>query len=391
MKKYSSAVLMTAISFLLISCSEDSEKAGQQRPLQSIDVAEVLFKPAQNWHTYTTRLESPEEVALMPRISGLIEQITFNEGDQVKKGDLLFKLDSRSFTAVVASLEAQVMSAQAVLDQAENEAKRAVRLTKRKAISTEEAEERTSILQQRAAQLAAYQAQLISAQLDLEFTDIRSPIDGIISRANITKGNTVLAGQTVLTSIVSNKAMYAYFDIDERTWNRSFNNVTASSKQQVVMQKVGQEDFSYSGYINFIDNQINSATGTLRVRAIFEETNNELRSGSFARIRLAANKVTEQIIIPDRAIGTDLKNRFVLTVGENNILQYKLVVLGERYGNLRAIKSGLQQGDIIAVNGPARVGPGMPISPNVVNIDSNSSTFILSSLDKKLVESDKEL
>lgn len=391
MKKYSSAVLMTAISFLLISCSEDSEKAGQQRPLQSIDVAEVLFKPAQNWHTYTTRLESPEEVALMPRISGLIEQITFNEGDQVKKGDLLFKLDSRSFTAVVASLEAQVMSAQAVLDQAENEAKRAVRLTKRKAISTEEAEERTSILQQRAAQLAAYQAQLISAQLDLEFTDIRSPIDGIISRANITKGNTVLAGQTVLTSIVSNKAMYAYFDIDERTWNRSFNNVTASSKQQVVMQKVGQEDFSYSGYINFIDNQINSATGTLRVRAIFEETNNELRSGSFARIRLAANKVTEQIIIPDRAIGTDLKNRFVLTVGENNILQYKLVVLGERYGNLRAIKSGLQQGDIIAVNGPARVGPGMPISPNVVNIDSNSSTFILSSLDKKLIESDKEL
>ena len=391
MKKYSSAVLMTAISFLLISCSEDSEKAGQQRPLQSIDVAEVLFKPAQNWHTYTTRLESPEEVALMPRISGLIEQITFNEGDQVKKGDLLFKLDSRSFTAVVASLEAQVMSAQAVLDQAENEAKRAVRLTKRKAISTEEAEERTSILQQRAAQLAAYQAQLISAQLDLEFTDIRSPIDGIISRANITKGNTVLAGQTVLTSIVSNKAMYAYFDIDERTWNRSFNNVTASSKQQVVMQKVGQENFSYSGYINFIDNQINSATGTLRVRAIFEETNNELRSGSFARIRLAANKVTEQIIIPDRAIGTDLKNRFVLTVGENNILQYKLVVLGERYGNLRAIKSGLQQGDIIAVNGPARVGPGMPISPNIVNIDSSSSTFILSSLDKKLVESGKEL
>jgi len=391
MKKYSIAALIVAISFTLIGCSEEPKQAAQQRPLQSIDVAEVLLKPAQNWHTYTTRLESPEEVALMPRISGLIEEIAFNEGDQVKQGDLLFKLDSRPFLAVVASLDAQVMSAQAALDQAKNEAKRAVRLTERKAISTEQAEERTSILQQREAQLAAFQAQLVAAQLDLEFTSIRAPIDGIISRANITKGNTVLAGQTVLTSIVSNKAMYAYFDIDERTWNHSFNNVTASSKQQVVMQKVGQEGFPYSGYINFIDNRINSATGTLRVRAIFEETNNELRSGSFARIRLAANKVTEQIIIPDRAIGTDLKNRFVLTVGENNVLQYKLVVLGERYGSLRAIESGLVKGDVIAVNGPARVGPGMPIAPNMVNIDSSKSTFVLSALGKQLADSAKEL
>jgi len=391
MKKYSIAALIAVSSLTLLGCSDESAQPAQQRPLQSIDVAEVLLKPAQNWHTYTTRVESPEEVSLMPRISGLIEKITFHEGDQVKQGDLLFKLDARPYAAVVASLEAQVKSAQAALDQAKNEAKRAVRLTERKAISMEEAEERTSVLQQREAQLAAFKAQLNSAQLDLEFTDIRAPIDGIISRANITKGNTVLAGQTVLTSIVSNKSMYAYFDIDERTWNKSFSDVTASTKQQVVMQKVGQEGFPYAGYINFIDNRINAATGTLRVRAIFEETNNALRAGSFARIRLAANKVTEQIIIPDRAIGTDLKNRFVLTVGENNVLAYKLVELGERYGSLRAIKSGLKKGDVIAVNGPARVGPGMPIAPNKVNIDTNKATFVLSALDKQLADSRKEL
>ncbi|WP_028869700.1 efflux RND transporter periplasmic adaptor subunit [Psychromonas arctica] len=390
MKKHLIAASIAAASFTLISCAEEPVPAVSQAPLQSIDVAEVLIKPTQSWHTYTSRLESPEEVALMPRISGLIEEISFKEGDHVKQGDLLFKLDSRPFAAVVASLKAQVMSAQAALSQAKSEAKRAVSLSQRKAISTEEAESRTSTLRQRQAQLAALQAQLTAAQLDLEFTAIRSPIDGVISRANITKGNNVIAGQSVLTSIVSNKAMYAYFDVDERTWNRSFNDVTASSKQQVVMQKVGQENFPYSGYINFIDNRINSATGTLRIRAIFHEASDELRSGSFARIRLAANEVTKQIIIPDRAIGTDLKNRFVLTVGEGDILQYKLVEVGERYGNLRAISSGLKKGDVIAVNGPARVGPGMPISPNVTMIDSSNASFTLSEPEQQLAASRKE-
>lgn len=366
------------MTIALTGCSDETTKTSAQQPLQPIDVAEVLIKPVQSWHTYTTRVESPEEVALMPRVSGVITSIAFKEGDMVTLGDLLFQLDERPFKAIVSSLEAQVLSAQAALEQAKSEAKRAVRLAERKAISTEEVELRKSTLSQREAQVAALQAQLNAAMLDLEFTSIRSPIDGIISNANITKGNNVIAGQSILTSIVSNEKMYAYFDIDERTWNQSFSNITAESKQQVVMQKVGQTDFPYEGHINFIDNRINPSTGTLRVRAIFEDSEHQLRAGSFARIKLAANAVTEQIIIPSRAIGTDLKNRFVLTVGENNILQYKLVEVGERYGKLHAITSGLVKGDVIAVNGPARVGPGMPIQPNNVEIDSSGIAFTLS-------------
>ena len=179
--------------------------------------------------------------------------------------------------------------------------------------------------------------------------------------------------------------MYAYFDVDERTWNSSFNDVTAASHQTVVMQKVGQSDFAYKGYINFIDNQINSSTGTLRVRAVFNEDNNQLRAGSFARIKLAANSISDAIIIPERAIGTDLKNRFVLTVGENNVLEYKLITIGERYGALRAVTSGLNEGDVIAVNGPARVGPGMPISPQTVTIDTSGVAFTLSNDNAQLV------
>ncbi|WP_025562651.1 efflux RND transporter periplasmic adaptor subunit [Psychromonas sp. SP041] len=390
MNKYLIAAIFSVASLTLIGCVEEPSEPASQRPLQAIDVAEVLVTPTQKWHTYTTRLEAPEQVSLMPRVSGVIEQVSFHEGDQVKQGDLLFKLDSRPFTAVVAGLKAQVNSAQAALQQLRSEAQRAVRLVQRKAISTEQAESRASALRQGEAQLASLKADLSAAQLDLEFTAIRSPIDGVISRTNITRGNNILAGQTVLTSIVSNKEMYGYFDIDERTWNSSFDDVTAASHQQVVMQKVGQTDFPYSGYINFIDNRINSSTGTLRVRAVFDEKNKGLRAGSFARVRLAANEVTDQVVIPSRAIGTDLKNSFVLTVGENDVLQYTLVELGERYGSLRAITSGLKAGDVIAVNGPARVGPGMPIKPNSVNIDSAGVAFTLSAVDEPLTASTKE-
>ena len=385
MNKHLIAAALAAATLSLAGCADESAPNAQQQQLQPIDIAQVLIKPVQSWHTYTTRLESPQEVALMPRVSGVIDSIEFKEGDVVKQGDVLFQLDERPFAAVVASLEAQIHSAEAALEQAKGEDKRAVRLLERKAISTEQAQARTSTLRQREAQLAALQAQLTSAKLDLEFTSVVSPIDGVISRANITKGNNVLAGQSVLTSIVSNKAMYAYFDVDERTWNSAFNDVTAQSRQTVVMQKVGQKEFAYQGYINFIDNQINSATGTLRVRAVFEQDNNQLRAGSFARVKLAANEVSEKVIIPERAIGTDLKNRFVLTVGENNVLEYKLIEVGERYGALRAVTAGLNEGDIIAVNGPARVGPGMPISPNTVTIDTSGVAFTLSNDNAQLM------
>jgi len=379
-------IIVTAVLGLTVAlsgCGQEASKVAPKPFFQPIDVAEVLVKPVQNWHTYTSRIESPEEVALMPRVSGVIDNIVFKEGDMVAKGDLLFQLDNRPFLAQVASLESQVISAKAALAQAKSEAKRADKLAKRKAISTEETESRESILRQRAAQVSSLEAQLKLAALDLEFTSIRSPINGLISRANITKGNNVLDAQTVLTSIVSTDKMYSYFDIDERTWNKSFSDVTSQSKQQVVMQKIGQDDFSYNGHIDFIDNTINPSTGTLRVRATFANGDHKLRAGSFARIKLAANAITNQILVPSRAIGTDLKNRFVLTVGENNILQYKLVTVGERYGKLHAITSGLVEGDVVAVNGPARVGPGMPINPNKVVIDSSGIAFTLSNTDTK--------
>lgn len=338
-------------------------------PATPIDVATVSEQPIQVWYTYTTRLEAPEKVALMPRVSGIIESIEFVEGQKVEAGDLLFKLDARHYQAEVDRLIAKVESARAALDQAEKEDKRARNLLKSNAIPAEQAEARASVARQRKAELKALNAQLQAAKLDLEFTRITSPISGIISRAEITRGNNVTANQTVLTNIVSNNEMHAYFNIDERTWNQSFINVDAEDALPVVLQLTGSKDFTHTGYIDFIDNAFDASTGTLRVRANFKPKSATLRAGAFARVRVASSDADMQILVPDRAVGTDLKNRFVLTVNDQNVLEYRLVKTGRRYGPYRVITEGLNANDVIAVNGPARVGPGMPVQPRNVELD----------------------
>lgn len=369
---------MVASLTVLVGCNEPTQVAGTPPP-QPIDVATVVEEPVQAWYTYTTRLEAPEEVALMPRVSGVIESIEFVEGQQVQAGDLLFKLDARPFEAEVARLKAQVESARAALEQAVKEEKRAGRLRQRNAISTEAADARVATARQRKAELMAYLAQLQAAELDLEFTSITAPISGVISRAEITRGNNVTANQSVLTNIVSNNEMYAYFDVDERTWNQSFSTISAGSGLPVVLQLTGSNEFTHAGHIDFIDNAINATTGTLRVRASFKPDGGALRAGAFARVRVAANEATLQILVPDRAIGTDLKNRFVLAVNADNVLEYRLVSVGDRYGQYRVVTEGLKQADVIAVNGPARVGPGMPVTPRTVELDLSDLQLTLTS------------
>ncbi|GGA89598.1 MexE family multidrug efflux RND transporter periplasmic adaptor subunit [Neiella marina] len=378
MKRQLSAFVLAATIITLVGCSDEATTPITP-PATPIDVATVAEQAVQAWYTYTTRLEAPQEVDLMPRVSGVIKSIEFVEGQVVKEGDLLFKLDARPFEAEVARLKAQVKSAVAALEQANNENRRAQRLRQNNAISAEQAESRSSAARQRQAELQAFQAQLRAAELDLEFTQITAPISGVVSRAEITKGNNVNANQSILTSIVSNHEMYAYFDVDERTWNKSFSDVTTTSELPAVLQLTGSDRFSHVGRIDFIDNAIDTHTGTLRVRATFAPQQGKLRAGSFARIRVAASAAHQQILIPDRAIGTDLKNRFVLTVSAENTLEYRLVTTGERYGEYRVITQGLKPTDVIAVNGPAKVGPGMPIEPRPVQLDLSSLELTITS------------
>lgn len=360
-------------SLFLIGCSSsEQEQAQAAPPAQPIDVANVISAPIVDWQQFTSRLETTHSVELRPRVSGVVESVDFVEGALVQKGDLLFTLDQRPFRADASRLAAQKEAAEVAYNQAEKEAKRAQNLRKKGLIADEVADAKVFAAQERKANLAAVKASYQTAQLNLDYTEIRSPLTGRVSSAFVQPGNTVNANSSVLTHLVATENAYAYFDIPERTWNKLFTQVTDQSGLAVYLQLTGDQDYRYQGELDFIDNQINPNTGTLRVRAKFRNSNSQLRPGAFARVRIAPQEVTDSILVPETAVGTDLNIRFVMTVDDNNVLQFRLVTLGSRIGPLRVITSGLEAGDRVAVNGPARVGPGMTIQPREVEIDTSS-------------------
>nr|WP_280526650.1 efflux RND transporter periplasmic adaptor subunit [Cobetia amphilecti] len=337
---------------------------------------EVVAAKAQSvaaWHTYTTRLESPQRVQLRPRVSGEVEEVLFTEGSQVTAGTPLVRLDKRPFEAEVKRLEAEVARGQALLTNARSESGRAASLVKRNLISREEADSRSSNAAGLSAQLKAAQAQLARARLDLDYALIRAPIDGRLSDARITRGNIIEAGQSILTTLVETRQLDAYVDISELTWNRDFADVAAGDHLPVELQLAGQDDFPYRGELDFIDNSVDIDTGTLRVGATFNADSPALRPGAFARLRIASPEIHEAVLIPERAIGTDLDREFVLVVDEDNTLTYRGITTGPRFGPLRAVTDGLAAGDRVLAAGPAKAGPGMPITPKLVEMPDDGA------------------
>ncbi|EKO3981531.1 efflux RND transporter periplasmic adaptor subunit [Vibrio fluvialis] len=362
------------IAVTLAGCyaQADSSQDGAQAiaPIET-DVVSVQQISYQQPFYYTTRLETPQSVELRPRINGVMDKVIFNEGSQVKAGDLLFQIDDKPYLAETQRLESEYQAAKVALSQARSEAERAKLLSSSKAIAVEQAEQRMSLAIQSEAEMASVKAQLDIAKLNLAYTQIKAPISGRISSAFVTEGNYVQAGTTILTSLVSTDLLQAYFDVDERTWNTHFRNVSAESKTQVLVSLNDDSTDTYSGVVDFIDNRVNSATGTLRIRARFKNENNALRPGSFVRIQLNDTQSDSlKLMIPDKSVGTDLANRFVYVVNSDGVIEYRLVKLGDRVGTLRVVTEGLQPGELIVLNGPAKVQQGMSITPNVVDIDA---------------------
>ncbi|MDS1309049.1 efflux RND transporter periplasmic adaptor subunit [Marinobacter xiaoshiensis] len=359
-----STVLVLA-GFILSGCesaSSSQDTLGEPQPpsVEVVTAVQTLVKPQK---TYTTRIEATENVILRPRIFGVIDRVLFVEGEEVAKGDVLFQLDGRQLEARVSQLQSELARAKAALGQAENESRRASRLLVRKAISEELAEVRESERQQARAIVSSIRAQLREAELNFSYTIIRSPIDGVVSRANITAGNTVSANQSVLTSITSNQDRYAYFDMDERTWYRFFSVRERALGSVVRLQLTGEGSFPHVGQIDFVDNSINIDTGTIRLRALIAGSGEALVPGAFARLQVSIAEAEQKIVVPDRAVATDLNSRFVLTVSDSGETRYTPVKTGERLGALRVIEQGLSPGDTLVANGVAKVGPDMTITP----------------------------
>lgn len=369
-------MMLTAVAaFVLSACGEQTTQQGPAPTAPKVDVAQVLHERVTEWDEFTGRLQAPESVTLIPRVSGYIESVNFKEGALVKKGDVLFRIDPSVFEVEVARLKADLASAISAEQLATNDLERARKLFDQKAVSAELLDTRESNKRQTAAAVASVKAALMRAELDLAYTQVQAPIDGRVSYANVTTGNYVTAGQSVLTSLVSTASMYAYFDVDEQTYLK-YVKLTAEKKRNdpragdnpVYMALANERDYHHIGMVDFVDNAMDKQTGTIRVRATFDNEDNRLLPGLFVRLRTAGSGAYEGILIDDKAVGTDLNNKFVLVVGDDGTVEYRGVTLGEKVQGLRIVTQGLAAEDKIVVNGMQRVRPKMQIEPNMVDM-----------------------
>ena len=357
----------------LTGCADaNSNDAPAAPPAPPVSAAVVVEKPVLETQEFSGRLEAVEVVEIRPRVSGYITAVNFKPGAEVKKGDLLFVIDPRPYQAEADRAGAAAAAAKARADLARLELQRAERLLADKAIAQREFDERAASQKELDASARAAQAQYEAAKLNLAYTRVLSPIDGRVSKAEITLGNLVDAS-AVLTSVVSLDRIYASFDGDEDTYLRVSRRAHAGQAVDVKVGLANEDGFPHSGKLEFVDNRLDSQSGSVRMRATLANADRQLAPGLFARVQIAGGEARPQILINDRAVNTDQDRKFVFVVGKDNKAEYRAVKLGPTIDGLRIVREGLKPGEKIVVNGLQRVRPGAPIAPQVVPMTATAS------------------
>ena len=366
----------------LNACGKSGGPQGPPPPPQ-VSVAQVLEKRVKDWDEFTGRLQAVETVEIRPRVSGYIDKVAFTEGAQVKRGDLLFVIDPRPYKAEYDRAAADVKRFKTALELGRIELTRVQRLKDSGAVSEEELDERKSTVAQAEANVAGAEAALEAAALNLNFTRVTSPIDGRASRAEVTRGNLVTGGSnggTLLSSVVSLDPIYLYFDADEQSYLRytkmAQNGQRPSSRDSGNPVQVGlanEDGFPHHGTMDFVDNQLNPQTGTIRGRAVLPNKDGQFTPGLFARVQLLGSGEYAAILIEDRAVNTDQNQKYVLVLGANNQIEYRKVKLGRVIDGLRVVHEGLKPGDVIVVNGAQRVHPGVTVTPQKVVMGADTA------------------
>lgn len=364
----SCVVVVTATAWGLQGKGAKTENTKTENVHQamSVEVAEVHTAKIIDWRQFSGRLEAVNRVDVRPQVSGVITAVHFKDGALVKKGDVLFTIDQRQFAA-------EVLAAEARAEYAALDFTRAERLLAENAIAKRDFEEKKSATRSAVAALRI-------AKLNLEFSQVRAPIDGRISRAEVTVGNLVNANaSTPLTTIVSSDKIYASFDVDEQTFLKLVNPARAANSHKeginlpVFLGLANEEGYSHQGSLNSVDNRFDTTSGTIRIRAVFDNKDDQLVPGLFARIRLGGNEEYDAVLITEKAIGTDQDKRFVLALDAQNKSEYREIRLGPLHDGLRVVESGLKNGDRIIVNGLQRVRPGDVVAPKLVNMDGTQA------------------
>ena len=373
---------------VLSGCSDaNSNAAPAAAPAgPPVSAAVVVEKAVTETQEFSGRLEAIEIVEIRPRVSGYITAVNFKPGAEVKKGDLLFVIDPRPYQAEADRTQASAAAARARADLARLELQRAERLLADKAVAQREFDERAAGLKELDATARAATAQYEAARLNLAYTRVTAPIDGRVSKAEITLGNLVDA-TAVLTSVVSLERIYASFDGDEDTYLRVSRRVHAGQPVDVQIGLAGEQGFPHSGKLEFVDNQLDSRSGSVRMRATFANSERLLAPGLFARVQIAGGAPKQQILITDRAIGTDQDRKFVYVVDKDGKAEYRSVKLGPVNDGLRIVRDGLKPGEKIVINGLQRVRPGAPISAQTVPM---VATATAPAADAKLALATKE-
>ncbi|HEX4853569.1 efflux RND transporter periplasmic adaptor subunit [Arenimonas sp.] len=353
---------------ILAACGTKTQQQDAMPPAQ-VSVAPVIVKDVTVTDDFTGRIAAVETVELRPRVGGYIERVEFEEGQEVRKGQVLFTLDARTYRAEFDRARAELERTRSRAALAASELARARKLLEASAISRELFEQRRAATSQAEADVQAAQAQVDVARLNLEFTQVRAPIDGLAGRALVTAGNLASPDTTVLATLVSLNPVHVYFEGDEQTYLRYARQAREDGRDgargasnPVRVGLAGEEGYPHAGILDFLDNQVDPRTGTIRARAVLDNSERLFTPGLFARVQLVGNEPEQALLIDDKAVLTDQDRKYVYVLGEGDTAVRKDVVLGRMVDGLRIIESGLVAGDQVVVGGVQKIFfPGMPL------------------------------
>ncbi|KLP53246.1 acriflavin resistance protein AcrA [Enterobacter genomosp. O] len=379
---YPSVLGVMFLSVLLVGC-DNSVAQNAAPPAPAVSAADVVVKSISQWDSFNGRIEAVESVQLRPRVSGYIDKVNYTDGQEVKKGEVLFTIDDRTYRAALEQAQANLARAKTQASLAQSEANRTDKLINTHLVSREEWEQRRSAAVQAQADIRAAQAAVDAAQLNLDFTRVTAPIDGRASRALITSGNLVTAGDTasVLTTLVSQKTVYVYFDVDESTYlhyqNLARSGQGASSNHMALPVEIGltgEEGYPHQGKVDFLDNQLTPSTGTIRMRALLDNAQRQFTPGLFARVRLPGSAEFKATLVDDKAVLTDQDRKYVYIVDKEGKAQRRDITPGRLADGLRIVRQGLNPGDKVIIDGLQKVFmPGMPVNAKTVAMTASTA------------------
>jgi RND family efflux transporter MFP subunit len=340
-------------------------------PPPEVSTIQPVVKEVTEWDDFTGRLEPVKSVEVRARVSGWLDSIHFKDGQVVKAGDLLFVIDPRPYEAEAERARAELKRAEAQRNLAQQNLQRAEKLMQGSTIAAEQYDARRNEYEITAANVLEAQAAAKAAELNLQFTQVKAPIDGRISRRFADEGNFITGGSaesTLLTTIVPFNPLYATFDADERLVLK-YTRLDLSGQRKssrdapnpVRIALADEREFSHEGKMDFVDNRLDPQTGTLRARAVIDNSNGLLTPGLFVRVQLKGRGPYSALLIPDEAIGTDQSKRFVMVVDKEGLAQRRFITTGRLYDGLRTVEEGLTPEDRVIVSGLMRVRPGMPV------------------------------